>query len=417
MTFTRRRLLSAGAAAAAAKLFGTRAFAQDFGPGAGTLGQVGGRDEKALFPGPGLPGGAQTEIRMVASVHTADPDELEVAFRMKPYDMESWIGEWTRVAERNEKFAEEYAAAGLKVTAHDHYRRAQEFYSNATLYAAEEHPKQLPLYRKYREMFDKAWTVQRPNFERVKIAWEGKQLNGYFRKPGGRPAGARLPVVIGFQGADSMAENTIMGGAGSFVARGMAYLVVDVPGQGDAMRLQNLALPPDTERIVKVLVDYLVSRPDVDANRIGMQGISMGGWSAPRAASGEPRIKAVVMASGSLNLGTDLFDYYPPIQERVRWIIGARDNADAKRKLRDYTTEGVAAKIQCPMIIGYGADDRIMDPNGALRLYRAAVNSKRQMMAGLGHPHHAWKAGGPREDRPDTLQDWMMRELKADAES
>jgi hypothetical protein len=69
------------------------------------------------------------------------------------------------------------------------------------------------------------------------------------------------------------------------------------------------------------------------------------------------------------------------------------------------------------MIIGYGADDRIMDPNGALRLYRAAVNSKRQMMAGLGHPHHAWKAGGPREDRPDTLQDWMMRELKADAES
>ena len=69
------------------------------------------------------------------------------------------------------------------------------------------------------------------------------------------------------------------------------------------------------------------------------------------------------------------------------------------------------------LIIGYGADDRIMDPNGALRLYRAAVNSKRQMMAGLGHPHHAWKAGGPRADRPDTLQDWMMRELKADAES
>ncbi|MGH8517197.1 MAG: alpha/beta hydrolase family protein [Panacagrimonas sp.] len=242
-------------------------------------------------------------------------------------------------------------------------------------------------------------------------------MNGYFRKPGGRPAGTRVPVVIGFQGADSMAENTIMGGGGSFVSRGMAYLAVDVPGQGEAMRLQHLALPPDTERVVKALVDYLVSRPDVDANRIALQGISMGGWSAPRAASGEPRIKAVVMASGSLNLGTDLFDYYPPIQERVRWIIGARDIADAKRKLRDYTTEGTAAKIECPMIIGYGADDRIMDPNGALRLYRAAVNSKRQMMAGLGHPHHAWKAGGPRADRPDTLQDWMMRELKADAES
>jgi dienelactone hydrolase len=420
-SFTRRRLIALGFASAGvpvlSRALGGTTFAQDFGPGAGKLGEVGGRDEKALFPGPSLPGGGQTEIRMVQSIHTSDPDELEVAFRMKPYDMESWISEWTRVAERNEALAEGYAKAGLRVTAHEHYRKAQEFYSNATLYAAETHPKQLPLYNKYREMFDKAWTVQRPPFERVKIAWEGKTLNGYFRKPGGGAAGRRFPVVIGFQGADSMAENTIMGGAGSFVGRGMAYLVVDVPGQGDAMRRQGLALPPDTERVAKVLIDYLETRSDVDATRVGMQGISMGGWSAPRAASGEPRIKAVVMASGSYDLGQDLFDYYPPIQERVRWIIGARTLAEARQKLRDYTTAAVAQKIACPMVIGYGADDRIMDPNGALRLYKAAVNSKREMMAGLGHPHHAWKAGGPREERPQTLQDWMMKQLRADVET
>jgi dienelactone hydrolase len=421
MNFSRRRMVRLGLASAGApvlaRMFGVSAAAQDFGPGAGKLGQVGGRDEKSLFPGPNMPGGAQTEIRMVQSIYTSDADELEVAIRMKPYDMESWIGEWTRVAERNEELADGYAGAGLKVTAHEFYRRAQEFYSNATLYAAESHPKQLALYKKYREMFDKAWALQRPPFERVKVMFEGKALNGYFRKPGGRPAATRFPVVIGFQGADSMAENTIMGGAGSYVSRGMAYLVVDVPGQGDAMRLQGLALPPDTERLAKVMVDYLETRADVDSSRIAMMGISMGGWSAPRAASGEPRIKALVMASGSLNLGTDLFDYYPPIQERVRWIIGARDLADARRKLRDYTTEGLAQKIQAPMVIGYGSDDRIMDPQGAYRLYQAAVNSKREMMAGLGHPHHAAKAGGPRDDRPSTLQDWMMRQLRADAES
>ena len=421
MNFSRRRIVRLGLASAGApalaKMLGVTAFAQDFGPGAGTLGKVGGRDEGALFPGPNMPGGAQTEIRMVQSIYTSDQDELDVAVRLKPYDMESWISEWTRVAERNEEFAEGYAGAGLKVSAHEYYRRAQEFYGNATLYAAESHPKQLPLYKKYREMFDKAWTMQRPPFERVKVMFEGKSLNGYFRKPGGRPAGTKFPVVIGFQGADSMAENTIMGGAGSYVSRGMAYLVIDVPGQGDAMRLQGLALPPDTERLAKVMVDYLETRPDVDPSRIALQGISMGGWSAPRAASGEPRIRAVIMSSGSLNIGQDLFDYYPPIQERVRWIIGARDLADAKRKLRDYTTEGLAQKIQAPMIIGYGSDDRIMDPQGAYRLYQAAVNSKRQMMAGLGHPHHAAKAGGPRAERPATLQDWLMKELRADADS
>jgi hypothetical protein len=75
--------------------------------------------------------------------------------------------------------------------------------------------------------------------------------------------------------------------AGPYVTRGMAYLALDFPGQGGALRMKDLHLPPDTERIAKAMIDYLVTRPDVEANRIGMQGISMGGYGVPRAASGE----------------------------------------------------------------------------------------------------------------------------------
>ena len=59
----------------------------------------------------------------------------------------------------------------------------------------------------------------------------------------------------------------------------------------------------------------------------------MGGYSAPRAAANEPRIKAVTVASGSHDLARDLFEYFPPIQERIRWIIDARDLADTRRKI------------------------------------------------------------------------------------
>ena len=194
----------------------------------------------------------------------------------------------------------------------------------------------------------------------------------------------------------------------------MAYFAMDFPGQGGALRLKDLHLPPDTERITKAVIDYLETRPDVDANRIGMQAISMGGYCVPRAASGDQRIKAALMSSGSFCLQQDIFDYYPPIQERVRWIIGARDLSDARKKLADYTLEGKARQIECPMLIGYSKDDRIMDPQGAFHLYQAAVNSKREMVEGTGH-NQASNAGGPRDRRVPTFPDWAAKHLVPEA--
>jgi dienelactone hydrolase len=355
-----------------------------------------------------LPGGGQLEIRLTASMYTSDPDQLEVAQRMKPYNLDSWIAEWTRVAEKNEELAEKFRGQGLKVTANEYYLRAANFYREGCWPQPVTEPRMLPTYKKMRAMYDTAWELVRPNFERVQVSYEGQTLDGYFRKPNG-PTGRRFPTVIAFQGADTMAEATIQNGGG-YVARGMAYFAMDFPGQGGALRLKDLHLPPDTERIAKAVIDYLEKRPDVDANRIGMQAISMGGYGTPRAASGEPRIKAALMSSGSYCLQQDIFDYYPPIQERVRWIIGAKDLADARKKLAEYTLEGRAQRIECPLLIGYSKDDRIMDPWGASRLYNAAVNAKREMVEGTGH-NQASNAGGPREMRPPVLPDWAARHL------
>ena len=408
---TRRSLVRWGVVSAGITAF-TPARGQDAGSESGTLGAVGGRAEQELYAGKGLPGGGQLEIRLSATLYTSDPDQLEVAQRMKPFNLDSWVVEWTRVAEKNEQMADQFAAQGLKVTANEFYLRASNFYREACWPQPVTDSRMLPSYKKMRETFDKAWELVRPPFERVRINYEGTMLDGYFRKPNGA-AGRKFPTVIAFQGADTMAEATIQN-AGAYMARGMAYLAVDFPGQGGALRLKDLHLPPDTERISKAMIDYLETRADVDANRIGMQAISMGGYGAPRCASGDKRIKAALMSSGSFCLQQDIFDYYPPIQERVRWIIGARDLADARKKLADYTLEGRARQIECPMLIGFSKDDRIMDPQGAYRLYQAAVNSKREMVEGTGH-NQASNAGGPRGMRSPVLPDWAAKHLVREA--
>jgi len=416
LNVSRRGLVKWGLAAAGlpalTRALGSSAFAQDAGSEGGKKGAVGGRADGELFTGNGLPGGGQLEIRLTQTMYTSDPDALEVAQRMKPFDLESWITEWTRVAEKNEQMAEKFAADGFKVTANEYYLRAAGFYRDACWPQPVTDPRMLTSYKKARDNFDKAWKLVRPPFERVQINYEGKMLDGYFRKPN-NPPGKKFPAVIAFQGADTMAEATIMGG-GAYAARGMAYLAVDFPGQGGALRLKDLHLPPDTERVAKAMIDYLETRPDVDATRVGMQGISMGGYGVPRAASGEKRIKAAFMSSGSYDLKSDLFEYFPPIQERVRWIIGAKDLADARKQLADYNLQGRATKIEAPMLIGYSKDDRIMDPAGALRLYEAAVNSKRDMVEGTGHVQAA-NAGGPRERRPVVFPDWAAKTLGADS--
>ncbi|OFW34675.1 MAG: hypothetical protein A3J28_03435 [Acidobacteria bacterium RIFCSPLOWO2_12_FULL_60_22] len=367
--------------------------------------QVGGRAEGELYEGKGLGGGGQLDVRLTVNPH-GDPDLVEVWQRMRPFSFDSWVEEWTRVAEKNEKLAERFDKDGRPVTASEYFLRAATFYQNACWPQPESDPRMLPTYHKMMEVANQAYRLVPPPFEHVEIPYEGSTLASYFSKPRGA-AGQRFPVIYAYGGADSAIYG---GGGGSFVARGMAYLAVDGPGQGGSLRLKRLYAPPDSERVGKAVIDYLVTRPDVDPNRIGITGTSMAGYAAPRCASGDKRIRACAANSCAYSLLEDIFDYFPPIQERIRWLIGARDLADARKKIAEFTMEGRASLIECPLLIGYSKDDRIMDPQGAFRLYQAAVHSKREMVEGIGH-NHPTRVGGPNPLRPPAIEDFMAKHL------
>ena len=360
--------------------------------------------ERMLYSGHGLPGGGQLEIRMEVSADQPDPDIRAVARRVKPFNLESWHHEWIQVAEKNEQLATDFEQQERKVTAHEFYLRAADFYRRALVYLPETDHRMLLSYKKLKENFDKAWSLVSPPFERVQIPYDGYQLDAFFY-PARGTSGSRFPVVYNYAGADGILLRGEDGGAGQYVRRGISFVDVDGPGHGGALREKRLYAPPDSERVAKAVIDYLVTRPDVDANRIGLHGSSLGGYSGPRCATAEKRIKAVAVWSGAYDLVEDIFDYYPPIQDRLRWLIGAKDLKEARERIKDFTLEGRASRIECPLLVGYSHDDRVMDPRGALKLYEKAVNSpQREMLDGIGH-------GQKRFDRRTYIADWFMKRL------
>jgi dienelactone hydrolase len=363
--------------------------------------------EKLLYPAKGLAGGGQLEVRMEISPDHPDPDIRGVARRVKFFNLESWHKEWTEVAKKNEELAAGFAQENRKQTAHEFYLRAADFYRRAVVYMADGDARMLPTFKKLEDNFNQAWSLVTPPFERVEIPYESHKLPGLFWPARGKP-GTKLPVVYNYGGADGILLRGEDGGASQYVRRGMSFIDVDGPGHGSTLRYHKLYAPPDSERVAKAVIDYLRTRPDVDAERIGLHGSSMGGYSGPRCATVEKRIKAVAVWSGAYNLVDDIFDYFPPIQERLRWLMGARDLKDAREKMKEFTLIGRANKIECPLLVGYSIDDRVMDPRGALNLYENAVNSPdRSMLDGVGH-------GQKRFDRRTYIADWFMKQLKAD---
>ena len=151
-----------------------------------------------------------------------------------------------------------------------------------------------------------------PPGERVEIPYEGKTLAGILRKPKGID---KPPVVVMAVGLDSTKEETEAYEV-PFLARGIATLVFEGPGQGEGQ--YDFAIRGDYEVPVHAVLDYMETRRDLDTSRIGMWGVSLGGYYAPRATAFEKRIKACIALGGPFEF-SKAWDTLPQVtREAIR---------------------------------------------------------------------------------------------------
>jgi 2,6-dihydroxypseudooxynicotine hydrolase len=200
----------------------------------------------------------------------------------------------------------------------------------------------------------------------VAIPYEGKRLYGNLRKPAGA---GKPPLVVMCMGLDSTKEE-MDANESPFLARGMATLAFDGPGQGEAE--YDFAIRGDYEVAVKAVLDYAGSRSDLDTTRIGIWGVSLGGYYAPRAAAFDKRIKACIALSGPFEWA-DTFDELPELTRHTFQVRSkSRTMAEARERAATLSLKSVAKNITCPLYIVAGKQDGIVPWQEGERLAAAA---------------------------------------------
>lgn len=245
---------------------------------------------------------------------------LEVVGQTKPGDEELWINAWSAMAQRLQHRAEKAERTGKRVTASTAYLRASTYWRASLMYFS--HPNDSRIKENAHassKCYERYLELSGYPGQYVKIPYENNFLPGHFyRSP---VAGKKAPLLIITPGRDTWAEDTCWV-YDAAIRRGIHCLVYDGPGQGYALRLNNLKFRHDWENVVTPVIDFALKLPGIDSSRIGLMGLSFGGFLVPRAAAFDKRIKVCIADPGNPSWGDSIIGHFPTLISQI--LLGKR---------------------------------------------------------------------------------------------
>jgi pimeloyl-ACP methyl ester carboxylesterase len=310
---------------------------------------------------------------------------------------EDWLGAWCDTGELHEELAREAEAAGRRWTAGEAWMRAAVcFHFGKFVWVLDA--------ERSRAAADRAVAAMRaahrlldPTAERIETE------TGYVANLRRPPGVGRRPLALLIPGLDSTKEEFFRL-ENLFLARGMATLSLDGAGQGEG----GYALPMrhDYEVAVSAILDAVADRDQLDLDRVGAVGVSLGGYFAPRAAAFEPRIRAVAGISGPFCFG-ELWDHLPELtRETFVHKSGASDAEDGRARAMKLDLDGVLEDLRAPALFVTGKLDRLIPWESTRRQAEAAPRGEFVLYEDGNHVC----ANIPYKARP-LVADWLAEQL------
>ncbi|WP_431972659.1 alpha/beta hydrolase family protein [Nocardia sp. bgisy134] len=206
------------------------------------------------------------------------------------------------------------------------------------------------------------------------------EVRGYLISPEGAE---QLPTVLITNGLEgTLGELTLP--LLQHRAEGMTYFVMEMPGTFHYRQ----PLTPESERVYSAVVDFLTADHRVDAQRIGMLGVSFGAYWSTRMAAVEPRLRAAV-ANGALAdrtfAPTGSIGVPEIIVSTIRRTVGATSVPDMVGKLSALSLRDHLRRIEIPLLVVNGADDSLCRVEDSIDIATYAPNAQLVLYADDDH--------------------------------
>lgn len=249
-----------------------------------------------------------------ASSEGADLGEILVAAnRIKAGDFESYYTAYHNLATRVNADAQAINRQENPISARQAFFRASNYYRSADffLHGNWADSRINALWEKQRAAFDAAIALLPVPGKRITL----NSRDGEFQIPaifyGTTQAGPR-PTILLCNGYDGSQEEMYHVLGHSAIQRGINVITYEGPGQPTVRREQNIGFIHDWERVVSPVIDWALTRDDVDPNAIAAVGYSFGGYLVPRAAAMDSRITHVFAVDGLFDFNAAIFKQLQP---------------------------------------------------------------------------------------------------------